>query len=163
MGRLIRLLSVILLVMSLPPVAPVASQQTSQRTGGDHSEAHPATTPAQPTPPYHKSAKEAKPFPPLMPATRFADRPVVAWAYHIAGKIPGVLAQQPCYCHCDKVFGHGSLLDCFASDHTAGCPICLKEAFLAYQLNKQGKTPSEIREGIIHGDWQKIDVNRPPR
>jgi len=163
MGRWIRLLSVILLGMSLPRVATVASQPASQQTSGDHPGAHRAATPGQPTPPYHKSAKEAKPFPPLMPATRFADRPVIAWAYHIAGQIPGVLAQQPCYCRCDKVFGHGSLLDCFASDHTAGCPICLKEAFLTYQLSKQGKTPSEIREGIIHGDWQKIDINRPPR
>ena len=160
MGRLIRLSSVTLLAISLSPRATIVA---SQQGAGDHPGAHQATTPAQPTPPYHKSAKEAKPFPPLMPPTRFADRPVVAWAYHIAGQIPGVLAQQPCYCHCDKVFGHGSLLDCFASDHTAGCPICLKEAFLAYQLNKQGKTPSEIREGIIHGDWQKIDINRLPR
>ena len=108
MGRWIRLLSVILLVMGLPRVTTVASQPASQQTSGDHR----AATPGQPTPPYHKSAKDAKPFPPLMPATRFADRPVIAWAY---------------------------------------------------QLSKQGKTPSEIREGIIHGDWQKIDVNRPPR
>jgi hypothetical protein len=30
-----------------------------------------------------------------------------------------VLAQQPCYCNCGDSFGHGSLLDCFASDHSA--------------------------------------------
>src|SRR5207248_10440656 len=67
---------------------------------------------------------------------------------------------RSCYCRCDKVFGHGSLLDCFASDHTAGCPICLKEAFLTYQLSKQGKTPSEIREGIIKADWTSRRVVR---
>jgi hypothetical protein len=30
-----------------------------------------------------------------------------------------VLAQQPCYCYCDG-YGHGSLLDCYASYHGAG-------------------------------------------
>lgn len=70
-------------------------------------------------PPYHESAEAAKPFPALMPASRYRDYPVVERAYQIAGRIPGVLAQQPCFCHCDKV-GHRSLLDCYASDHGAG-------------------------------------------
>ena len=70
-------------------------------------------------PPYHESAEAAKPFPKILPAAYFRDYPIVARAYRIAGKIPGVLAQQPCYCWCDK-FGHDSLLDCFATNHGAG-------------------------------------------
>lgn len=78
-----------------------------------------ASPPARPVPPYHESAKAAKPFPPLVPAEYFRDYPLVARAYRIAHEIPGVIAQQPCYCYCDK-FGHRSLLDCYASDHGAG-------------------------------------------
>lgn len=75
--------------------------------------------PAAPVPPYHESAEAAKPFPPLMPASRYRDYPLVERAYRIASGIPGVIAQQPCFCHCDRV-GHRSLLDCYASDHGAG-------------------------------------------
>ena len=74
---------------------------------------------ARPVPPYHESAEMAKPFPRLLPAEYFRDYPLVARAYQIAGEIPGVIAQQPCYCYCNKV-GHRSLLDCYASDHGAG-------------------------------------------
>jgi len=74
---------------------------------------------ARPLPPYHESAEAAKPFPQLVPAEYFRDYPLVARAYQIAGEIPGVIAQQPCFCYCDK-FGHRSLLDCYASDHGAG-------------------------------------------
>ena len=106
-------------------------------------------------PPYHKNARDAKPLPRLLPASDFIDRPMVARAYKIANEIPLVLAQQPCYCHCNKYFGHSSLLDCFASTHTAGCGICMGETFFAYRMTKEGKTPAEIRHAIIHGDWKK--------
>lgn len=78
-----------------------------------------ATPAARPVPPYHESAKAAKPFPPLVAAEYFRNYPIVARAYRIASQIPGVIAQQPCYCYCDK-FGHRSLLDCYASDHGVG-------------------------------------------
>jgi hypothetical protein len=167
MGRGARVVGLILLGISLPPLGVVGFQQTSgdqpsAHSGGRASDGGPKQ-PDQPAPPYHKSAKEAKPFPALVPASHFANRPVVARAYQIASQIPGVLAQQPCYCHCDQHFGHKSLLDCFASDHTAGCAICVKETFFAYQLTQQGKKPSEIRQAILRGDFQKVDINQPPR
>jgi len=37
--------------------------------------------------------------------------------------------------------------------------VCLKEAYYAYQQTKLKKTPKQIREGIIRGDWQQIDLN----
>jgi hypothetical protein len=74
---------------------------------------------SRPVPPYHKSATAAQPFPRLVPSSYFRSHPLVARAYEIAGQIPEVIAQQPCYCYCDK-FGHRSLLDCYASDHGAG-------------------------------------------
>ncbi len=71
------------------------------------------------TPPFYKSAEAAKPFPRLVQPSRFRGYAPVASAYQIAANIAGILAQQPCYCHCDR-FGHRSLLDCYASDHAAG-------------------------------------------
>ena len=128
--------------------------------GSGQSTAQPATKQrSQPTPPYHKSAEESKPLPRLLPASNFSDRPLVARAYQIANEIPLVLAQQPCYCHCDKAFGHTSLLDCFASSHTAGCGICMAETFFAFQMTKQGKTPAEIRDAIVRGDFRRGGVN----
>ncbi len=73
----------------------------------------------RPSPPFHKDPENAKPFPRLVPASYFRSQPLVARAYRIASAIPEVLAQQPCYCYCDQ-HGHGSLLDCYASDHGAG-------------------------------------------
>jgi hypothetical protein len=79
----------------------------------------PATEPAAShVPPFHRSAEAARPFPILQDPERY-QIPVVSQAYRIAHEIPEVLAQQPCYCNCGDSFGHGSLLDCFASDHSA--------------------------------------------
>jgi len=55
-----------------------------------------------------------------MPAERYQGYPAVQRAYRIANEIPGVIAQQPCYCWCEGKFRHRSLLDCYTSDHGAG-------------------------------------------
>ncbi len=93
-----------------PPQSPTQSP-TTVRT---------QSTAARPEriPPFYESEAAAKPFPVTLPAAYFRNR-LVARAYRVAQEIPGVLAQQPCYCYCEK-FGHHSLLDCFASDHGAG-------------------------------------------
>ena len=69
-----------------------------------------------------------------------------------------VLYQQPCFCHCDRSQGHGSLLDCYVGSHATGCEICQQEAFYSYEQTHQGKTPAQIREGIMRGDWQAVDT-----
>jgi hypothetical protein len=70
--------------------------------------------------------------------------------YEAARAIPETLAQLPCYCHCDRGFGHKSLHSCFVDDHGANCSICLDEALLAYQLQTEEKLkPEQIRERII--------------
>jgi Protein of unknown function with PCYCGC motif len=78
-------------------------------------------------------------------------------AYELAAKIPNVLHQQPCYCYCDRM-GHNSLHSCFEGTHGAQCSTCLKELYYSYQENKKGKTASQIRAGIIKGDWKTIDL-----
>ncbi|MGH9792861.1 MAG: hypothetical protein ACRD5W_16765, partial [Candidatus Acidiferrales bacterium] len=79
--------------------------------------AEPSTSEVR-VPHFHARLEDALPLPQIMPASNFSI-PVVARAYRIAARIPDVLAQQPCYCWCDKL-GHGSLVDCFATSHGAG-------------------------------------------
>jgi hypothetical protein len=79
----------------------------------------PVTNPAEQIPPYFDSAEAAMPFPALLSPELFSNYPLVARAYEVAAEIAGVIAQQPCYCHCEK-FGHRSLLDCYSSQHGAG-------------------------------------------
>jgi Protein of unknown function with PCYCGC motif len=78
--------------------------------------------------------------------------------YQAAAKIPAVLFQLPCYCHCDRSLGHNSLHSCFEGTHGAACGTCAKEAFFAYQMTKTGKTPKQIREAIEHQDYQSVDL-----
>ena len=103
---------------SRPAAAPPAKPDASPPAAHGSSSTPPAA-PARRIPPYHENAKSAQPYPKLLPAGLFRDYPAVARAYQIASQIPGVIAQQPCFCYCDK-FGHRSLLDCYASDHGAG-------------------------------------------
>ena len=81
-----------------------------------------------------------------------------AKAYQVAKEIPGVLAQQPCFCHCDRASGHRSLVDCYRDDHASGCLICIKEALLARKLHHEGMSDADIRKRIIAGDWKNIEV-----
>jgi hypothetical protein len=86
-----------------------------------------------------------------------AQYPYQTHAYELAGKIPGVLHQQPCYCYCDRM-GHNSLHSCYENTHGAQCATCLKELYYSYQQHQRGKTASQIRAGIIRGDWKLIDL-----
>jgi len=151
-GLAILLLGVALL--ALPPFAATQSQS-----------AQPAS--AEPVPAFHAQPPSGE-LPPTMEPSIYSEK-LIFNAYVVAGRVKKVLYQQPCYCHCDRSSGHGSLLDCFVSRHGSGCDICQKEAFYSYEQTKKGKTPTQIREGIERGDWQKVDVAKyqkdylPPR
>ena len=110
----------------------------------------------EPVPAYHDQVP-----PGALPATMnpdFFSDPFVQNAYTVAARIKKTLYQQPCYCHCDRSQGHGSLLDCFASKHGAGCNICISEDFYAYEQLRKGKTAAQIRAGIVQGEWQSVDL-----
>lgn len=74
--------------------------------------------------------------------------PAAQSSYEVAQSKPLLLAQLPCFCYCDR-FGHGSLHDCFVTNHAETCDICMKEALQADQMDRQGMAPLEIREAII--------------
>lgn len=112
----------------------------------------------EPVPAYHKEAPQG-PLPSTMSPSLFANV-VVQNAYAISARVKKILYQQPCYCHCDRSQGHGSLLDCFASKHASECNICIGEGFYAYEQSKKGKTAAQIRAGIEHGEWQRVDMTK---
>jgi hypothetical protein len=80
--------------------------------------------------------------------------------YALAAKVKPVLYQQPCYCHCDREIGHTSLLDCYVDRHASVCAVCKMEAVYAYEQTKLGKSPAEIRDGIIQGKWKEVALSR---
>lgn len=86
------------------------TQQTNQSA---------AAAPTPRIPAYFAQAEQAKPLPAVLDPRQFSD-PVIVKAYGFAKDLPEVFAQQPCYCYCDDGFGHRSLLDCYATDHSAG-------------------------------------------
>jgi hypothetical protein len=115
----------------------------------------------EPVPAYHAQPPQGE-LPATMEPSLFTDK-LIFNAYVVAGRVKKVLYQQPCYCHCDRSQGHGSLLDCFVTRHGSGCDICMKEAFYCYEQTRRGKKPEQIREGIMRGDWQKVDLAKYQR
>jgi hypothetical protein len=105
------------------------------------------TQPAAAVPAHHETAPRASSLGPTLEPAKFIGKTKLA--YEVARKIPTTLAQLPCYCHCDQSVGHKSLHSCFEDEHAASCAVCVDEALLAYQLEKNGKTPTQIREQII--------------
>ena len=81
-------------------------------------------------------------------------------SYKAAARVPNVLHQLPCYCFCDRSFGHNSLHSCFEGVHGAHCSTCMKEALFAEQQTRLGKSPKHIRELIMRGEHDKIDLSK---
>lgn len=96
---------------------------------------------------------------PTLPSSDFTD-PRVQNAYAMAAKIKRVLYQEPCYCRCDKGFGHTSLYSCFAGTHASVCETCLMEGIFTYLETQKGKTPGQIRAEIERGDWKQVNLNQ---
>ena len=141
------LLGVALAFALLPQRAASRLRHGVAQAGGD-----------EPVPAFHSQAPQG-PLPATMDPALFPNI-VVQNAYAVAARVKKVLYQQPCYCHCDRSQGHGSLLDCFASKHASICEICVREGFYAYEQSRKGKTSAQIRDGIEHGDWQQVDLSK---
>jgi hypothetical protein len=84
----------------------------------------------------------------MMPSSSYAGYPRVEGVYREAAMVPEVLDGIYCYCECEQHSGHYSLLDCYKSDHAAGCDVCLSEAQLAYTLSAQGQSLNHIRAAV---------------
>ena len=114
--------------------------------------------------PAYNSAAPARPLPAILSGQQLSGpnftHPYQMTAYKMAERIPAVLHQQPCYCHCDRVMGHNSLHSCFEGLHGAECSTCMKEAVYSYQQTKLRKSPAQIRAGIERGEWMNVDLEK---
>ena len=134
-----------MLLVLMPSGAPLNATQAAAQSD-------------EPLPAYHAQAPTAA-LPDTMDPAQF-ENPVIKNAYALSARVKKVLYQQPCYCHCDRAHGHNSLLDCFTSKHGSMCNICLGEALYSYEQTRRGKTAAQIRDGIVHGEWQSVDASK---
>ena len=114
--------------------------------------------PQDPVPAFHAEAPRG-PLPATLNPSLFPNV-IVQNAYALAARVKKVLYQQPCYCHCDRSRGHGSLLDCFASEHASECAVCIREGLYAYEQTRKGRTAAQIRADIERGEWQHLDLSQ---
>ena len=105
---------------------------------------------------YHDHAPVGS-LPLTLDAQQFRINRAAFVAYYLASQIKETLYQVPCYCPCNKSYGHQSLLDCFTDKHGSTCVTCQKEAVFCYGQTKKGHTPAEIRKAMERGEIQKID------
>jgi hypothetical protein len=82
-------------------------------------------------------------------------------SYKAAARSSSVVYQLPCYCYCDRNHGHKSLRSCFEGTHGANCSTCAQEALYAHKMSTKGWTASQIRDGIVRGEFKQIDLQNP--
>lgn len=99
-------------------------------------------------PSHHPTPRSAAEAGPVQSAALYAEYPRVEETYRMAAAIPQVLDGLYCYCHCSENLDHYSLLECFQSDHAAGCDVCLSEALTAYRMTQQGASLAAVRKAI---------------
>ena len=150
-GIVLLLLAAVLMVNSRnsPEHSSTIHEPMSQSSPAHDHAAEASTASAENTIPAHfEIAPSKSSLGPTLEPEKFTG--ITREAYHAAREIPVTLAQLPCYCHCDRGFGHKSLYSCFQDDHAAHCAVCVNEALLALKLEKEQKlTPAQIRETII--------------
>lgn len=97
---------------------------------------------------HHPTPRARSAEPTVVPFTRYADYPRVEQTYKEVAAVPEKVDGIFCYCGCEKNMGHYSLLDCFTSDHAAGCDVCLSEGAIVYKMTRKGASLDAIRAEI---------------
>src|ERR1044072_4662863 len=142
------LLAAVLMVISRNSPADATAQHSSTSAQAPAPHDHAAGARAQTIPAHFEVAPSKSSLCPTLEPEKFTG--ISRDAYRAVREIPVTIAQLPCYCHCDKGFGHKSLYSCFEDDHAAHCAVCVNEALLALKLEKEQKlTPAQIRETIV--------------
>ena len=138
---------------------PVAQQTTPQNQNEKASEriipeqavpmasteSTPVAAPEFRVPAFHSSVENLTLAAVLDPAS---VPPEARAAYTVVKNKPKLIAQLPCFCYCER-WGHGSLHDCFVTEHAVTCDICMNEVMQADEMDRKGIPASEIRETII--------------
>lgn len=138
-------------VVALAAFALTRPKERPAQTEKAHSTAHQSTPTAsaetKSVPAHYQTEPPASSLAPTLAPEKFTGK--AQEAYRVVQEAPQLIAQLPCYCYCDRGFGHKSLHSCFVDDHAAHCAVCVDEALLAYNLQKRGLSPQQIREQII--------------
>jgi|SRR5262245_23749569 len=147
-GGIVVLLLAAVLIVSSTQNNQSDSTATNQPEAPHNHATEPATSSAHAIPAHFETAPSRSALGPTLDPEKFTGLP--RDAYRAVREIPVTIAQLPCYCHCDRGFGHKSLYSCFEDDHAAHCAVCVNEALLALKLEKEQKmTPAQIRETIV--------------
>ena len=140
--------SVIMIVVLQRGPKETAVQNTKPANEAISQSQYPSTVTADAHVPAHYDVPPASTeLRPVLDPTQFTGK--AREAYEAVKAAPVTIAQMPCYCHCDRGMGHKSLHSCFEDDHAAHCAVCVDEALMAYRLQKEGLSASEIRARII--------------
>ena len=129
---------------ALAALAACAHRDTPPSRDSSTATAAASTSPA--APPARASADAVRPNR-VLDSAQFAD-PKTAAAYAAAKSQAAVLEHVYCYCHCHENIGHRALVECFESEHGAGCDICQMEATVAAKMADEGHSAAEIQKAI---------------
>jgi hypothetical protein len=147
-GIVVLVLAAVLLVGSTQNNSSNSTATHTEPAPPHHHTAEPSTAGAETVPAYFAVAPGRSELGPTLEPAKFSG--LARDAYRAVREIPVTIAQLPCYCHCDRGFGHKSLYSCFEDDHASHCVVCVNEALLALKLEKDQKmTPAQIRETIV--------------
>src|SRR5215213_2919372 len=131
-GIALLLVAAVLIVNSANSPAPVtaiqSANQSAEQTSAPRHE-HAANATAKTVPAHFEVAPSKSSLGPTLNPESFTG--ITRDAYRAVKEIPVTIAQLPCYCHCDRGFGHKSLYSCFEDDHASHCDVCVREAVLA--------------------------------
>lgn len=136
-----------LVAFALTRLQKRAAQTESAAHSAEHSSSPLSVEANTAVPAHYETAPAASSLAPTLAPEKFTGK--AQEAYRVVREKPQLIAQLPCYCYCDRGFGHKSLHSCFVDDHAAHCAVCVDEALLAYNLQKRGLSPQQIREQII--------------
>jgi hypothetical protein len=152
--RMKRTITLVTIAVILAGVAIFAltrrQERTSQTESAKHTTEHqsaPTSANSKSVPAHYQTEPAASSLAPTLAPEKFTGK--AKEAYRVVQEAPQLIAQLPCYCYCDRGFGHKSLHSCFVDDHAAHCAVCVDEALLAYNLQKRGWSPQQIREHIV--------------
>lgn len=137
------LIGVAAFVLARRPEQPAQSENASH--AAEH--ASPASSDAKAIPAHHETEPPRNSLPPTLAPEKFSGK--TRDAYRAVSQVPQLIAQLPCYCYCDRGFGHKSLHSCYVDDHAAHCAVCVDEVLKAHELQKRGLSAQQIREQII--------------
>lgn len=140
-----------LVVLALAFAAACSRTETAQQSAS----APPPEMPAMQMPSHPTDT--AAPDAPILAASQLYSASARE-AYMKAAEVPDRLDKMYCYCHCHEHMKHRSLKTCFQTHHAEECNVCQKEALIAWQDAKEGRSAEDSQ---LAAD-QAFNMGNPP-